>query len=398
MRSPIYAPLAGKWGGGDTRPDLSIIAKYQALGAQAFLHDFSRTDLTFQEATGQTLADDPGEAVGLALEMGQIGGKTLAQVIASQPEIVVNGDFGTGDLSGFTGADTGTGSSTYSGGSLLLVGTDGSNLAKRYQPLTLDTGSYYELAWSSTTSSGSATIGVSTGLSGANVVAALAGSGGRRIFQAASQNNFLVQSTSAGGNVSVSSISIRKIPGNHAVQSGSTGARPTRQAGGILTRDGSDDNLLSTLVGGAAGNTYATKIIAPATVSALQVLAGFGAAASIGRFALGINTSGNLCALVGADTTSTIVAPGTDVRGQTGVAALVEDGANVFLYWNGAQVFTKALNGAPSTAVPYRLGAFNNNGTAGSFTTASARLETAQQAAWSPAEIASISSYWNSLP
>lgn len=72
-----------------------------ADGTDGFYFDFSKTDRLFQDTTGQTPADDPGESVGLALEGHGWGGKTLSQLIALQPEVVTNGDF-SGGSTGWT--------------------------------------------------------------------------------------------------------------------------------------------------------------------------------------------------------------------------------------------------------------------------------------------------------
>src|SRR5690606_15902104 len=58
-------------------------------GETGFWYDFSKTDRTWQESTGQTIADDDAEVVGLALEQSQWAGKTFAETLAGQSEMVV---------------------------------------------------------------------------------------------------------------------------------------------------------------------------------------------------------------------------------------------------------------------------------------------------------------------
>lgn len=76
---------------------------------------------------------------------------------------------------------------------------------------------------------------------------------------------------------------------------------------------------------------------------------------------------------------------------------MVEDGSNVRIYWDSVEAHSAARNGAPDTAVPYRIGANNNNGGAANFFGGDVFKMLGIRAALSPAEIAKISSYWNSI-
>lgn len=375
--NPIYSPLVGNRA--SSTPDLALFAKY---GQPGFLFNFARTDRTFQEATGQTLADDAGEAVALALDEAQWGGKTLAQLVAGQPNLK-----GTETLGSFTGANP-----TVDGGGYIIRRTADGTTTNNYVTIArtgwylveftveadaLETGNNFLLR------DGAASANVTTG-----------GPGTYSVLYRFTQD-IRWMGNGNGNSYRLTINSVKSIPGYHGIQSGSTGARPTRQAGGVLRFDAVDDNLLTTLAGGASGNTIIVRMAVPGTIASTQVVAGF-SAASNGRFQLAVDTSGQICAGVGANsTTGHVIA--TDRRGQTGVVALVEDGTNVKLYWNGVEGNSAARNGAPETATPYRIGGNNGNGTAGAFFGGSIYQALAIQAAITPAEALSLSNYWNSL-
>jgi hypothetical protein len=170
-------------------------------------------------------------------------------------------------------------------------------------------------------------------------------------------------------------LTFRAIPGKHFAQAGAT-ARPKWHTGNILTFDASDDVLLNTAtaLASATANTLMLRVTIPATISATQVLAGL-SGASTARLYLAVNTSGKLCAGVGADSTTTIVGT-TDVRGKTGTAVLRHDGTTVKLDWIEddqaiSHEYSAAQNGNPSTTITFNIGALNNNGTPGSYCGAS---------------------------
>lgn len=181
----------------------------------------------------------------------------------------------------------------------------------------------------------------------------------------ASTPTFRVTSMGTGEIAWVRNISLKIVPGNHLSQS-TASFRPKHQTATSGRKyDALDDRLVSAAVCGSSGNTLAAKISAPASVGSLQAIAGLQASTST-RFYLAINTSGQLCGGVGSDGTTTIVGT-TDIRGQTGSAILIEDGDDVFLYWNGDLEYSGARNDAPSTSAAFYEGALNNNGTAAAF-------------------------------
>jgi hypothetical protein len=342
---------------------LSALAIAQSKGVPFFLYDFARTDLTFQDAAGQTLADDPTEAVALALSIDTNGSKTLAEVLAAQPEKVKAGlvaaDFVA--ISNITVTDESPGVLRFTN----VAG--GVSSAAIPIPTGLTVGRLYQVQFG--VFSPSANNIVNVGRINVNGLSFIAASGEdawqtKTMLVVYASGNITAQASSlsqhgaAGDYFLARNISVKEIPGNHAIQTGAGTLRPTRQAGNVLRFDAADDNLLTALSGAVAGNAFIAKVTVPASLAATQVVAGFNAASN-GRFQV----------------------------------------ANVKIYWNGVEEHSVARNGAPGAAVPYRLGANNNNGTAGNFFGGDIRFAEALKGAFfTAAEIASISSQWNATP
>lgn len=365
------------------RPDLAIL---QSKGAQFFLHDFSRTDLTFQEATGQTLADDAGEAVALALEIGQINNRTLAQVIAAAPELLPSLDFlewGTTPLAGVVDADE------FSSGGAGGVFKSGLKTVGKTYKVEIDfvsaasvTFGVYDANVASTTS----LLGQATGTSGTVSFLAQAGTTG-----------FYLRVNVGTTNLRVPRFTLKEIPGNHANRTGSTGARPARDANG-LKGDGSDDHLISALLASAAQGTLLIDVDVPATVAAYQTVVGSLGVSSLTRFFVGINTAGYVAGGAGTDSITTIVGT-TDFRGQRLRAALSVGASGVVLRTGGANEYSGALAGSPATSRPIVLFANQNSEATAQvdFFNGTIRRVAATQSPLSDVEIDSILNYWSTL-
>lgn len=153
---------------------------------------------------------------------------------------------------------------------------------------------------------------------------------------------------------------------NNATQ-GTASLKPTRQTTGAKF-DGSDDNWLTTYLNGAAGNFIVALVSVPASLSALQIVAGARASAA-SRFLLGFeSTFGVLVAGVGATAVgSGGLAGSTNRRGTEVVVGLSCNGSIVRLFDDNTQVIETAQSGSVDTTVPYRIGCFNDNGSASSF-------------------------------
>lgn len=319
--------------------------------------DFAYTDRTFQNVTGTTLADDAGEAIALAMDSGSWRGRTLAGEVATQPELKATGAIGIVGTTTAATYNTSTGAGTVS---RTTYPTDQS-----YVTFPVVAGARYDLDLECNNVAG---ITVRPSAAGTNFINT-AGTSGRVTYRLASTSSELMIFTAANSTSLPFTVhSLKLIPGNHAVQATGT-STPARQAGGVSRYDGTADNLLTSFLAQSGPMTLLYQGTVPATLAAVQVLMG-SSGSSANRCWIGVNTSGLLCAGVGSQTESTIVGT-TDVRGKSIVAALTFDGSTVtlFLRVDGAvsQEYSAAQASTPTTAIPFRLGAMNNNGTAGSF-------------------------------
>jgi len=168
-------------------------------------------------------------------------------------------------------------------------------------------------------------------------------------------------------NIAVDDVSVRRIEGNHGIQ-GTSGARPTIQTAGgklFLRFDALDDNLLTTFLAQNGANSIIAKVTVPASLAAAQVISG-SSGSGANRCFLAVDTGGLLCGGVGSDSTTTIKGT-TDLRGLTVVVGLSFDGTTVKLFVEEAEEYSAAQNSTPTVTIPHRIGANNNNGTAGSF-------------------------------
>lgn len=323
--------------------------------AQLLDIDFTTTDRHWQNIPGTTLADDPGEFIALAMDSGSWGGLSLAAEVAAQPELKGTGTIG---MFGSTTPATYNATTGVGGVSRTAYPTDQS-----YVTFPVTAGAYYQLDIESP----SALFLNIRPNANAAIVAAV--NQGRFVYRLASTTSEIIITCGInGGPVPFTVHSLKLIPGNHASQT--TGAsQPARQAGGVARFDGSNDNLLTSFLAQSGAMTLLYKGTVPASLGAVQALMG-SSAASANRCWLGVNTSGRLCAGVGSQTESTIV--GTkDVRGKSIVAALTFDGTAVklFLRVDGdtTEEYSAAQASTPTTTIPFRIGALNNNGSAGAY-------------------------------
>lgn len=325
------------------------------MGGQTdgFYYDFTRTDRHYQEHTGPTLADDVGEAIGLALDQRTWNGAALADMRAAQSNLIS----GAWSLS-VSGAATATESPA---GTLNLTG-DGTNGAVADHSMTTTAG---RAVLVEATLSASVFGYVGTTQGGVSILNGLSLSAGARAFYfaAAGATSWLRFFRGPASLAVISGISAKQIPGYAALQP-TASFKPARQAGGVKF-DGSDDNLLSTYYAAAGANFIVAAISVPATLAAVQVIAGASGSAANRTF-LAIDTSGRVCAGVGSDSTTVHVGT-TDLRGTDVVVALSYDGGTVRLFAGAALEYSGAQASTPTTSVPYRVGALNSNGTAASF-------------------------------
>lgn len=334
------------------------LTAYLASLSDGLYIDTTKTDRFFQENTGATLADDVGEAMGLALDQRLWSGLTLAQLLAAQSELAVNGNFAA-DLSGWTDASTAPSTVIWSAGKALWQ-TDGSNNARLRQSIAgLTIGATYRVA-----KTGGANLTLGTSAGGTQYTASFTYDGAF-YFVATSATLWLNAVQSANG-VVLDNVSVKLVPGNHALQATGT-LKPTRQTTGAKF-DGSDDNWLPPYRSGGAGDFIVALVNVPASVPTTAIVAGARAAADT-QFALGFSaTLGRTIAGVGSVATGAGGLSGTINRlGSQVVIGLSANGSLVRLFDDDTQVIETAQSGSIDTTVPYRIGCFNDGGAAGVF-------------------------------
>jgi len=324
---------------------------YLAALSGGFRFNTRKTDRYFQESNGVTAADDVGETIGLALDQRLWGGNTLSGLMAAQPELLTNPNFDS-DTAWFKGTGW-----TIAGGRAIHTGATPDYLTQG----TPAAGQFYQCMVDVAVATGSGFPQLYLG--NAPVIAVMVAPG-IYTYRAAGLAGGIGYAIRGVADAEVSSFSAKLIPGRHALQTGASTLRPTRQAESAKF-DGTDDNWLTTYTAAAGNNFLMARTTVPASLAGTQVIAG-ASGSSANRFFVGINTSGFACGGVGSDSTGTIVG-NTDLRGTEADIALTCDGATVRLIVNGVVEYEAAQNSTPTTTIPFRVGAYNNNGTGGSY-------------------------------
>lgn len=244
--APIYAVIAYNatgtvTGTGNGTSGLLIFGAQaeQASTASAYqrITDFSSdflaafpTHALYQESTGVTPVTALGQSVGLVLD------KRLGALTNQGSELITNGDFSSGS-SGWT---LGTGWSVGFGLATKAAGV-GDAITRS---ATLTAGRVYRVSYTVSNATAGTCAAVLVG--GTQVTGNLSSLNGPRIeyVVAVSGNNGAGITANGTFNGSVTNISVREVPGNHALQATSA-ARPTLQArGNLLTRTEEFDNAV----------------------------------------------------------------------------------------------------------------------------------------------------------
>lgn len=354
-----------------------------ANGENGFLLDFSRADALFQEATGITPAG-VDQNVGLALDVSKWGGKTLAQVLAGQAELITNGNFDA-NVSGWSAQGSGGTTFSWVSGAMQIV-RSGSAAGLPGQTIATVAGRFY---WMTAKNNGPGAATWRVG--GANAVSIASGATVTRIIAAngASTLHEFWPSTDPD-TVAIDVVSVKEIPGNHASQA-TSGARPVLKAGGLTRYDGSDDNLLTTLVPSAA-MTLAVKF-----VNSTAARVAIGASTTAPRNYLGIsNLGGTIGGGVGDQNWDVIRSPSGDDRNNLIIGVLTASAADgVRIYRNAVQVYAGALSGTPAGSLPFRIGASNSGSGAAAFLFGDIYQALAINRALTPAEVLKLTNAWS---
>lgn len=350
MRGALKYNLLGVGGWSPAQLDA-----YMASLTDGLYYDTTKLDRFFQEDRGTTLADDVGEAIGLALDSRLWGTKTFAELLAAQPEIVVNGGFDTAASWNFTP------NWSISGGALLASSVGAFGLTS--QPYAFAADRAYKVTYTiNALSAGSVRVNFINGTQVNGTERFSPGTYTDYLTAKTGNNTIAVQAASSGFTGSVDNVSIKEIPGNHALQTTGT-LKPVRQTTGAKF-DGSDDNWLTPYLAGAGSNFIVALVDIPASIAATQMLIGANEGSDANRFRLCVSTAGAVRAAVG----NTAIHDGTgDVRGQMLVIGMTFNGTTVDVFADASNVGSFTQSGTPTTSIPCRIGARNDNGGAGSF-------------------------------
>lgn len=346
---------------------------YLSTLASSFRFNLRKTDRYFQDITGLTLADDAGEPIAFALDQAAWNGQTFAELVVAQPELLSNGQFDV-DATGWV--PTANVTQAVVAGRLKVTAVSGSSNFTSKQNLSgLVKDRVYRLSGTVESPVGNSAVRARLRFDSApDIQAASAGvpitqSILKPYSQTVNAVSVDVANTGAFGAVGDvaygDNISLKHIPGNYARQNGATSLCPKRQAEGAKF-DGVDDNWLMAYKLSAGSNFIQARTTVPATLSGLQVIAGAQAASSANRLLLGINASGQACGGVGSDGPTTIVGI-SDLRGTEADIAVTCDGSTVRLIVNGAVEYEAAQVSTPTTTIPLRIGALNDNGAGASY-------------------------------
>ena len=239
----------------------AIIALF-ANGEQGLWLDPSDLTTLFQDAAGTTPVTADGQPVGLMLDKSKWGGKTLEQVLAGQPELIVNGRFDAD-----TSWTKGTGW-TITGG--VAVASAVALTEFLTQPKTIISGKSYQLTYTIVSWSGG---GLSATFDSTVVgtIRSAPGTYTEIIVAPISATTFGIRARFNPFTGSIDNVSLKEVPGNHATQATVAKQRAYKTDGTLswLLDDGSDDALPVTFP-----NLGANCTVAYASASGVTILTG----------------------------------------------------------------------------------------------------------------------------
>lgn len=353
--------IANSEPGSDVRPKLNALRERLVIPS-AFADDptgfWYNGDGNHQASNGYSArADDATEAIGFSPDHRTMRGKTFAQFLAGQTELISGS---------FTLTPVGSGVVTESPTGTYNITGDGSNQSSINKTISgLTIGDTYLLEFD-VASSG---VGINITAAGQPTVTAVPGVGAdQRMVYKAATISIGVQFYKVGAVLtSVSNVSLKNISSGHALQE-TSGNRPTHNV--------ADDYPLIRFLGSSSQNLLTPRI--PGTTGFLmfhgkltggsgwRIVAGAVGASGTDRLYLGFDTDNKAMCRVG---TGDEMVGADDLLDDLCTIAVRWNGSTVDFFVNGVQEDTQTQAGATSTTTPLRLGAYNENGTASSFFT-----------------------------
>lgn len=344
----------------------------------ANMSDLSRAFTTSVGPVNVAANDDP---VGLALDNHSWGGKTLAQVLAAQPEIIMT----PWSLS----ANGGTGTATENpAGTLNLIG-DGVNSATARSTVATVVGQTYRISVTVTTGAVAVNVGSTAGgQQNANTVVINIGTQVVFFIATAITTHVEIRRTPAILSIA-SAISCKLVPGNHAINATGT-QRPFWKSNSgkpYIVGDKNDDRLSTSVVPTTALTMALSCRLIKDPVLAMIAMGGGSSATPIRSF-IGINGGTGQLA-IGWGTARTD-ASGLDRSGQDMVVVVTGDTANPEVYVDGVPITLMAGSGQPGGGASFALCAYNQNGTMSNFSDSRIYAAMVRDRRSTPAEVALI--------
>lgn len=328
------------------------LSRFMAQQEDGFWYDFTQTDRLFQETTGPTPANDPGEDIGLALSSRLWNGASLAAYVAGQPELVTNGDFAT-DLTGWSAAASTSPATVVWSAGAAVVDTSGGGTARFRSTVPTVAGRLYRIS-----STGTLAIAVGSSAGASDILGGAADL--VRFFTATGTVTHLTCAETNNGRF-IDNVSVREVS-RYAATQATASFKPKYQTAGA-TGDGADDRLTLGYAAGSGENfLMLPKTTVPASLSATQVLAGGMDGSANGAY-IAITTGGALRVKWGS---TTLDSTGVDLRNGVRDLGLWTDNGTLYLYADGVVVGSGAWTGTIPTTT-WNLFALNNNGTASNF-------------------------------
>lgn len=308
-------------------------------GEDGFLFgNFAEPDELFLLSTGNTgnvAAND--EPVGLALDDSKWGGSTLAQIVAAASELVTNGQFGV-DASGWTA----NGSTLAAvAGQLEINSTAGGFNARAVQSIATVAGTTYRLSVDSITVGNAIRIGTTS--AGVDIfpntpINAVNGYTVYFVAQGATTWLGLVGSTVLNAKNYFDNVSIKAIPGRHALQA-TAANRPFWKANAgkpYLSLDGLNDSLIPPFYPLASGTGLSMAAAFNANVAAAaNCVIGGGTPTGDKRAMIGLTGAGSLSVGWGTEIAETVP---VDRRNANHVLLMTGDASGRDVWFDGQNV------------------------------------------------------------
>ena len=265
IRTPLSTVIGGAFWTpeatvvGGTRPSFeTVMKKLFANSEQGFWYDPNDLSTMFQDAAGTIPVTGVGQPIGLLLD------KSKGSALGS--EIVTNGDFNTGNLTGWANPDTAPSVTSVINNQAVMTAAAGSTLARLRQFKAVPIGTY-EVSVQVVSLTGAITANLSFGSGSAGDASygaiALSQVGTiKRLVHVTTGSLGLAFTVSSvdGGTITIDNVSVKQIIGNHAYQTTSAARPILRDAPRRIDFDAVDDKLTTKLPAQLTGCTVIRSV------------------------------------------------------------------------------------------------------------------------------------------